>query len=92
MVSMVDWGTVTEDIGTVIKKSTAAEPSRASIQKYLAVGTAAAYFILLGIPLSFLPLKTITVTEAIDLIKTIAAVLGGIVGMIWIFYFKTESQ
>jgi len=32
-------------------------------------------------------IKFITVTEAVELIKTIAAVLGGIVGMVWGFYF-----
>jgi len=85
-----DWGAITNEAKTKIQ-SISTKETRANTQKMLAKFTAIGYFILLGIPLAFLPLKNITVPEAIDLIKTIAAVLGGIVGMTWIFYFKTES-
>jgi hypothetical protein len=90
----LDWGTITKNevLTKIENQRQSVKETRASTQKMLAKLTALGYFILLGIPLCFLPLKTITVAEATDLIKTIAAVLGGIVGMIWIFYFKIESQ
>ena len=49
--------------------------------------TAYGYFTLLAIPLFFLLIGKLGVNDCIDLIKTIAAILSGIVGMVWGFYF-----
>ena len=49
--------------------------------------TAYGYFTLLTIPLFFLLIGKLGVNECIDLIKTVAAILSGIVGMVWGFYF-----
>jgi len=53
----------------------------------LASITAYGYFSLLAIPLIFLLIGKLNVNETIDLIKTLAAILSGIVGMVWGFYF-----
>ena len=57
------------------------------IQGKLARMTAIGYFSLLAIPFAFLLIGKLDVNETIDLIKTMAAILSGIVGMVWGFYF-----
>ena len=52
--------------------------------------TAYGYFSLLVVPLLFLLIGKLNVNETIDLIKTIAAILSGIVGMVWGFYFYND--
>ncbi len=52
--------------------------------------TAYGYFSLLTIPLIFLLFGKLNVDETIDLIKTLAAILSGIVGMVWGFYFYND--
>lgn len=81
-----EWGKVTKDVAQEVRKITSPE-TRESTQKAIAMITAKAFFFLLGFPLFLVMIKFITVTEAVELIKTIAAVLGGIVGMVWGFYF-----
>ena len=49
--------------------------------------TAYGYFSLIAVPLFFLLIGKLDVNETIDLIKTIASILSGIVGMVWGFYF-----
>lgn len=62
-------------------------PTSSERQWKLASITAYGYFSLLAIPLILLLIGKLNVNETIDLIKTIAAVLSGIVGMVWGFYF-----
>ena len=57
------------------------------MQWKLARMTAIGYFSLLSVPFAFLLIGKLDVNETIDLIKTMAAILGGIVGMVWGFYF-----
>ena len=57
------------------------------IQWKLARLTAFGYFSLLSVPFVFLLIGKLDVNETIDLIKTMAAILSGIVGMVWGFYF-----
>ncbi len=83
----LDWGSVKEDTVEIVEKKLSPKEKHASIQRRIAMFTARAYFILLATPLVLIAFKTITVNDAIELIKTIAAVLGGIVGMVWVFYF-----
>jgi hypothetical protein len=70
----------------VIRKS-----SHKTMQMLIASVTACGFFILLGIPLLYLLIGVINVNDTIELIKTIAAILGGVVGMVWGFYFYTEK-
>ena len=81
-----NWGKVTKDVAQEVRKITSPE-TRESTQKAIAMITAKAFFLLLGFPLFLVMIKFINVTEAVELIKTVAAVLGGIVGMVWGFYF-----
>lgn len=62
-------------------------PTSSERQWKLASITAYGYFSLLAIPLILLLIGKLSVNETIDLIKTIAAILSGIVGMVWGFYF-----
>lgn len=57
------------------------------MQWKLARMTAIGYFSLLSVPFAFLLIGKLDVNETIDLIKTMAAILGGIVGMVLGFYF-----
>ena len=57
------------------------------IQWRLARMTAIGYFSMLSVPFVFLLIGKLNVNETIDLIKTMAAILSGIVGMVWGFYF-----
>ena len=69
------------------KTSKIKETSHSWTQKFIAVATAIAFFTLLGLPLIFGILKIIEIADAVELMKTIAAILSGIVGMVWGFYF-----
>ena len=63
-------------------------PATVSTEQWkLARLTAYGYFSLLVVPLLFLLIGILNVNETIDLIKTLAAILSGIVGMVWGFYF-----
>lgn len=77
-----DWGVVSR-----IKKAVKREAYFASTQRTIALLTAFAYFGLILMPLLFLLAGIVNVDETVELIKNIAAVLGGIVGMVWGFYF-----
>ena len=57
---------------------------------FIAKATVWGFFILLAIPLIMLIFNRLNVDDAIDLIKTIASILAGIVGMVWGFYFQTK--
>ena len=70
------------EVGAPIKLPTSSE-RRWELARITAYG----YFSLLAIPLIFLLFGKLNVNETIDLIKTIAAILSGIVGMVWGFYF-----
>jgi hypothetical protein len=83
----IDLGTMENprDLGIIQKPQKLS--TRLFMQRVLATYTAVGYFTLLAIPFIFLILERINVDETIDLIKTIAAILSGIVGMVWGFYF-----
>lgn len=84
-----NWGELTPKAKQKVERTTV-EETRSLTQRTIAIWTAGAYFILIGLPLFFLPFGWIEVEGAVELIKTIAAVLGGVVGMVWIFYFKEK--
>jgi hypothetical protein len=81
------WGTVNEKVIKKVDRGVSSKDKYASTQRTIAIMTAICFFGLILIPLIYLSVGITTVANTIELIKTIAAVLGGIVGMVWGFYF-----
>lgn len=61
------------------------------IQRFLAHFTAMLLSVFLGIPFLFLAFGKISFTQTVDLITTIAAILGPITGAVWGFYFQSTK-
>jgi len=77
---------------TLNKKVKSKDSPHTSTQRFIAKTTAIGFFVLISLPLVFLMFGRINVNDAVELIKTIAAVLGGIVGLVWGFYFYSEKS
>ena len=71
-----------------------------STARWLAYGLVAGFLILLGLPFVYLlitprptpEIKAEVVSETIDLIKTVSAVLSGLLGAVIMYYFGVEKK
>lgn len=63
---------------------------REEAAKWIAIILVVGFLVLMGLP--YLYLFVGTVSEVIDLIKTVSAVLSGIVGAVIGYYFRVEQR
>ncbi len=83
-----------------VKVTPSPEQIRASTARYIAYALVAGFLLFLGLPFAFLvtaPKPTLNATanavnQTIDLIKTVSAVLSGLVGSVVMYYFSVEKK